>query len=450
MRWLRRPRHPRSGSQIRRGVVGASALGLLALLAFFLGGGLELFESEDVDASRLPASATGTALAPLTPSPPGFVIPAGSPGCDQIVAQTLGQVGLDVYRNDLTGEGAQIAARQVTSSRPLAAAVAAEDPVAARSALAGLLGGRIVRVRIFGGSRLLAQVGQEPSIGPVGGTIRDDRGAAVGRFVLSVQGSRGYYLLMRSLARVRVVLSRGARRPKGPVVRASSLPEHGPIQLGGKTFYVVSYPIRALSGPIRVSILVPHTPAPGLCNRDPAQTVANTIGHIAMNIYRGELSSGAVRAAARLIDRTPALARAAAANDPQAVRTTVVGRLFASRHHIVRVRVDRAGQLVNDTGGPFALAPVRRPLRLDGRVVGQYVFSIQDDLGFVKLVKRYTGSDVLMRTQTGQVMGSLVPGPISVPPRGAVNYLGRGYHAFSFTAQRFPSGPLRISILVGV
>jgi hypothetical protein len=54
-----------------------------------------------------------------------------------------------------------------------------------------------------------------------------------------------------------------------------------------------------------------------------------------------------------------------------------------------------------------------------------------------------------MRVGGRQVQGTLDPGPASVPERGPVSYRGRSYEAYSFTAEAFPSGALRISLLIG-
>jgi hypothetical protein len=86
-------------------------------------------------------------------------------------------------------------------------------------------------------------------------------------------------------------------------------------------------------------------------------------------------------------------------------------------------------------------------LRKGGRVVGNFLTAIQDDAGYMKLARLFTGADVLMRVGGKQVMGTLSPGPARVPDRGAVSYRGRDYEAYSFTATAFPSGPLRISLL---
>ncbi len=73
--------------------------------------------------------------------------------------------------------------------------------------------------------------------------------------------------------------------------------------------------------------------------------------------------------------------------------------------------------------------------------------AIQDDAGYLKLARLFTGAQVLMRVGSRQVMGTLSPGPAQVPDRGTVSYGGHGYQAFSFMATAFPTGPLRISLL---
>jgi hypothetical protein len=94
------------------------------------------------------------------------------------------------------------------------------------------------------------------------------------------------------------------------------------------------------------------------------------------------------------------------------------------------------------------LAPVHGTLRSRGRVIGSFEMAIQDDAGYLKLAHLFTGAQVLMRVGGRQVMGTLHPGPASVPDRGRVSYGGRSYQAYSFTGQAFPSGPLRISLLL--
>jgi hypothetical protein len=46
------------------------------------------------------------------------------------------------------------------------------------------------------------------------------------------------------------------------------------------------------------------------------------------------------------------------------------------------------------------------------------------------------------------VEGLVAPGPASIPAHGPVTYRHVSYQAYSFEASAFPSGPLRISLLV--
>jgi hypothetical protein len=91
---------------------------------------------------------------------------------------------------------------------------------------------------------------------------------------------------------------------------------------------------------------------------------------------------------------------------------------------------------------------VHGTLHRAGKLVGRFSFAIQDDAGYIKLAHRFTGAEVLRRTGQKQVMGTLAPGPASVPDRGTVSYGGHDYSAYSFTGEAFPSGPLRISLLL--
>ena len=131
------------------------------------------------------------------------------------------------------------------------------------------------------------------------------------------------------------------------------------------------------------------------------------------------------------------MARALRAHRPRAHRAAqhAVDRrglaLVGDEQHVVRIRAtDAHGRLVNDVGGPFVLAPASAPVELHGRRVGTATLSIQDDTGYIKLMRRFTGAGVALYTAGGAVPGS-------TPLRGEV---------FSFTATAFPSGPLRISL----
>jgi hypothetical protein len=131
------------------------------------------------------------------------------------------------------------------------------------------------------------------------------------------------------------------------------------------------------------------------------------------------------------------------------VKEAVTSLVF-SHTHVVRLRVSRGGEVLADVGGPEILAPVGGSLRRGGRTLGRYLLSVQDDLGYVKLVNRFIGVPPVLRagSRTVPVAGTLAPGPARIPEHGPVAYRGTTYQAFSFAAQAFPSGPLRISLLL--
>lgn len=193
-------------------------------------------------------------------------------------------------------------------------------------------------------------------------------------------------------------------------------------------------------------------PAPGGgCGAQAAQTLANAAGLVAMRIYAEELSGSETRKDQRQVESNGPLLRALAGGSTTAVRAAVATLVF-SHTHIVRLRVTRGTRVLADVGGPYILAPVGGPLRLNGRTVGRYVLSVQDDLGYVKLVTRFLDVPLVMRAGNRNlpVEGLLAPGPASIPDHGPVSYRGASMQAFSFPARSFPGGPLRVSLLVSV
>jgi hypothetical protein len=187
------------------------------------------------------------------------------------------------------------------------------------------------------------------------------------------------------------------------------------------------------------------------CGSAAAETLASTEGLVATRIYQNELSSSEVFADKRQVEGFSPLLSAVASANRSAVREAVASLVF-SHTHVVRLRVSRGGEVLADVGGPEILAPVSGTLRFGGRTVGHYVLSVQDDLGYVKLVTRFIGVPLVLRegAHTVPVAGALDPGPASIPALGPVNYHGGTYEAYSLGAQVFPSGPLRVSLLVPV
>jgi hypothetical protein len=188
------------------------------------------------------------------------------------------------------------------------------------------------------------------------------------------------------------------------------------------------------------------------CPSAASQIAVQTLGQVGERIYREEAGSPYVRATLRHIEADPSFRQAVAARDAKAIRAAIVG-LFGAHIHVVRVRayaVEPSGaqRFLYDLGGPYVLAPVHGSVHSAGKLVGRFSFAIQDDAGYLRLARLFTGAEVLMRVGSKQVIGSLDPGPSSVPDRGPVEYRGKAYEAYSFSGVAFPSGPLRISLLI--
>jgi hypothetical protein len=192
-------------------------------------------------------------------------------------------------------------------------------------------------------------------------------------------------------------------------------------------------------------------PAATQCGPAAAETLATTAGAVAQRIYVSEASSSETAGDKHQIESDRPLLSAVQSGDRAAIMAAVT-RLVFSHTHIVRLRVSRGSALLADVGGPYILAPVGGTLRSRGRTIGRYSFSVQDDLGYVKLVTRFIGAPLILRTSSGQVPveGLLSPGPASIPDHGPVDYRGTSYEAYSFRAAAYPSGRLRVSLLLPV
>lgn len=398
---------------------------------------------------------TGSAAAAAATAP-------ASAGCATTVAGTLGTVAARIYHEAASGGDVTQAVHRMQTSTALAAAVDAGDEAAAQSALRELLLGQIVRVEVLRGGRVFAQAGTGMAIAPVRGSIP----GTTATFVLSTQSDRSYLEVVHQVAGTQVLLTTGfasgapgsaggarvsatgARRLDGTIAGPppASLPAAGPVTYAGRRYQTVAlggavYP----SGALHIVLLVPFTAI--ACPGSTAQAQVETLGHVGERIYQEELHSPDVAATVRHIESSTTFRDAVAAHDAAGTRAAII-EFFRQHIHVVRVRVITSAGLLVDVGGPYVLAPVQGTVASNGQVVGRFEMAIQDDAGYLKLAHLFTGAEVLMRSGGRQVRGTLSPGPANVPDRGGVSYGGRTYQAYSFSGVAFPSGPLRISLLL--
>jgi len=184
------------------------------------------------------------------------------------------------------------------------------------------------------------------------------------------------------------------------------------------------------------------------CGAASATTVAGVDATVAQGIYAAEVHSSEVSADIAHITGSQALLSALASNDEAAVYAAVHGIVYAPHWHIVRLRVLKAGRVVADVGGPDVIAPVSGALRWRGRTIGTYVMSVQDDLGYVKLVSRFIGVPVDLYRNGAFLMGTLQPAPSAVSAGASVDVGGSSYQVRLLSAGAFTSGTLRVALLV--
>jgi hypothetical protein len=190
----------------------------------------------------------------------------------------------------------------------------------------------------------------------------------------------------------------------------------------------------------------------GPCAAATAATIASVDATVARHIYMGELRSKEVSADIAHITGSRELLSALASSNEAAVYAAVHTIVYTPRWHIVRLRVGKNGRVLADVGGPYIIAPLSGVLRFKGRKVGSFVMSVQDDLGYVKLVSRFIGVPIdLYKTPPAPgsfVMGTLKPAPSSVNTGGSVTVAGHTYQAQVLDARAFPSGTLRVALFV--
>jgi hypothetical protein len=385
----------------------------------------------------------------LTAKQPTF---AGG-GCPALIARSLGEVAARIYDEAEGGDEVAQAVGRVKASAALRSAIASGDGARADAALRALLVNQIVRIEIDKRGRVFASAGSRAAVAPVHGSIPHTDAS----FVLSTQAASAFARVTQQVTGAQVVLYRSSGPRFGGTIGGPPLARvrhDGALSYGRRKYETTSIAGAAYpSGSLRIALL---TPAVGLsCPGSAAQARAETLGHVGERIYQEELHSSYVLATLRHIEADRPFLQAVAARDTTAIRAAIV-ELFAAHIHVVRVRtyaVEPSGaeRFLYDLGGPYVLAPVHGDVLDAGKLVGHFSFAIQDDAGYLKLAQLFTGAQVLMRVGPAaaahQVMGTLDPGPASVPDRGAVSYRGHSYEAYSFTGVAFPSGPLRISLL---
>lgn len=405
------------------------------------GGGALLARIAAVLAAALLLAGCGSAKRASAEGPPK--------SCEATVLDTLGRVLQRIYREGVFSERTASARHLIEASLPLRQALEANSAAATRAAARELLAtGHMTNLRVRRGTHTLAELGGA-ALTPLRGTIKDAQGKTIGSYLTSVWSDAGFIAEGDGVAEGLVALRSSTtqiagslRLPPGP------LGAEGTVTIDGVRYQYASFPGEAYpQGAISVYLLRPVSSTTALCGSNGLETTANTLGKIANLIYEGEHGHRTLAQIQR-VQRDQPLLSAVARHDPVAARTAVEALLHK---HLVRLRVLAAdGSLLVDDGGPYVLAPVTAPLRLQGRKIGSIVLSIQDDEGYKRLVGRLVGLKALMYMGTRLVKNSLGPNPGKVPASGDYTYRGSDFRVFTVHAEAFPSGPLSIRVLIPI
>jgi hypothetical protein len=374
---------------------------------------------------------------------------SASDACTATVVGTLGKIVKRVYDEGVASERTATARHLIAASLPLRRAAEAGDARAARAAAEALVAsGHITNLKVLHGGRVLADVGGSQALTPLNGTLTGAGGSAVATYVTSAWSDSGFLAETKGISEGSVALRAGGRSLAGSfALPPGELPAQGALTVDHVTYRYASFPAAAYpAGQLRVYVLRSLASAAPLCGRNEEDTLVNTLSRVASNIYAGEVGRRTLGEVQR-VQHDPALLSAVAAREPAATRQAIMGLL---NQHIVRLRVSSGGRLLSDVGGPYVLGPVSAPLRLNGRTIGSFVLSIQDDEGYKRLAGRLAGLNVLMYMGSALVKNSLGPNPGSVPDSGTYNYRGRTFRVYTLHAQAFPSGPLTINVLIPI
>jgi hypothetical protein len=195
-------------------------------------------------------------------------------------------------------------------------------------------------------------------------------------------------------------------------------------------------------------VALPGCAAVQAADQDPPATAAagvraDTLAGVARRIYQQEADGAVGHAAVKRIARDRALRAAMRSGNPSALRAAALRQLFNPGKHVVRLSVTRGGKTLTDVGGRFVVSPAH--LKVQGDVIEA---SMQDVIGFVKLVHRLTGADVVVRGAPGHVESSLAgAASAALPTSGNATIAGHAYVVRSFAEVGFGGEPLEVWVL---
>jgi hypothetical protein len=175
--------------------------------------------------------------------------------------------------------------------------------------------------------------------------------------------------------------------------------------------------------------------------------VLSTRASVLERIYREGVHSERVGSAESQVQHSQALRAAVASGNSAAARAAA--QALVATGHLTDLSITRHGQQFVEVGAP-AVAPLHGTLAgAGGEPIAGYETSVWSDTGFLAESQGISQGVVVLRTNGGSSVGgsrSLAAGPL--PNEGALTLGGVAYTYTSFPAEAYPSGALRVYLLI--
>jgi hypothetical protein len=196
------------------------------------------------------------------------------------------------------------------------------------------------------------------------------------------------------------------------------------------------------------------TPARRASARTPARSSSAIDGvtALAMRQYAAEVHGPLAKTLLHRVAGDKTLLRTLQSGNLTATRAYIARQFPAVWYHwhVSRMRIVQGSRVVDETGVPFVVAPAQMTLRgTGGRSLGTLQISIQDEIGFVRLMHRNHGVDVVVRGQSAGHMRTSLPAAAnaSLPSRGSTTIAGTRYQVRSFNETAWAGEPVTVWIL---
>jgi hypothetical protein len=190
------------------------------------------------------------------------------------------------------------------------------------------------------------------------------------------------------------------------------------------------------------AVETPQPSVPASCSA----TVLGTLANVLERVYREGVHGERIGSAEYLITHSEALRAAVeSANKPAAL---AAAHALLATGHMTDLRITRDDKTLIDLGGE-ALAPLEGTITgADGAPIGSYLASVWADEGFLIEAGGITQGIVVLRANGASVGGSRSLGARTLANEGTLTLEHVAYRYTSFPAVAYPSGALRVYLLL--